>query len=55
VAGLAVLDGEEGRFTIPVGLDPDDFALVDVSAEPFDGDPAHSGDSILRGELGTPA
>jgi RNA polymerase sigma-70 factor (ECF subfamily) len=47
--------GDEGRFTFPVGLDLDDFAVVDVSAEPFDGDPAHSGDSILRGELSTPA
>jgi hypothetical protein len=55
LVGLGVLDGDEGRFTIPVGLDLDDFAVVDVSAEPFDGDPAHSGDSILRGELGTPA
>lgn len=51
LVGLGVLDGDEGRFTIPVGLDLDDFAVVDVSAEPFDGDPAHSGDSILRGEL----
>jgi hypothetical protein len=55
LVGLGVLDGDEGRFTIPVGLDLDDFAVVDVSAEPFDGDPAHSGDSILRGELSSPA
>lgn len=55
LVGLGVLDGDEGRFTIPVGLDLDDFAVVDVSAEAFDGDPGHSGDSILRGELGTPA
>jgi hypothetical protein len=25
--------------------------VVDVSNEPFDGNPAHSGDSIVRGEL----
>ena len=50
-----MLDGDEGRFSIPVGLDLDDYALVDVSAEQFDGDPSHSGDSILRGELSTPA
>jgi hypothetical protein len=24
---------------------------VDVSLEPDDGDPAHSGDSVLRGQL----
>ena len=55
LVGLGVLDGDEGRFSIPVGLDLDDYALVDVSAEQFDGDPSHSGDSILRGELSTPA
>jgi hypothetical protein len=25
--------------------------VVDVSLEPFDGDPAHSGDSVVRGTL----
>ena len=28
-----------------------DYVLVDVSQEPVDGDPNHSGDSIVRGEL----
>lgn len=55
LVSLGVLDGDEGRFAIPPGLDLADFPVVDVSAEPFDGDPAHSGDSILRGELTTPA
>ncbi|WP_246012238.1 anti-sigma factor [Myceligenerans xiligouense] len=50
---LGVLQGGEGRFTIPDGLDLTDFAVVDVSEEPFDGDPAHSGDSLVRGTLGT--
>ena len=27
------------------------FSVVDVSAEPLDGDPTHSGDSIVRGAL----
>ncbi|WP_420113750.1 anti-sigma factor domain-containing protein, partial [Pseudactinotalea sp.] len=49
---LGVLTGSEGAFDLPDGLDLDDFAIVDVSAEPLDGDPAHSGDSIVRGELG---
>ncbi|WP_199423049.1 anti-sigma factor [Actinotalea solisilvae] len=51
LVSLGVLTGSEGRFTVPDGLDLDDFAVVDVSEEPFDGDPAHSGDSIVRGVL----
>nr|WP_237728343.1 anti-sigma factor [Cellulomonas sp. APG4] len=53
LVSLGVLDGTEGRFTVPSGLDLSDFAVVDVSEEPYDGDPAHSGDSILRGLLDT--
>ncbi len=48
---VGVLEGSQGRFTLPAGVDLADFAVVDVSAEPFDGDPAHSGDSIIRGTL----
>lgn len=51
LVSLGVLTGSEGRFDVPGGLDLGDFAIVDVSAEPLDGDPAHSGDSIVRGEL----
>ncbi|TFC65048.1 anti-sigma factor [Cryobacterium sp. TMT2-15-1] len=50
---IGVLDGESGRFAIPDGVDLSQYPLVDVSAEPDDGDPQHSGDSILRGELRT--
>ena len=53
LVSLGVLEGSSGTFTIPTGLDLADFAVVDVSAEPFDGDPAHSGDSIIRGVLDT--
>ncbi len=42
-------DGE--TVALPEGLDPAEFPIVDVSLEPFDGDPTHSGDSLLRGEL----
>lgn len=38
-------------FVIPAGFDVSQFPIVDVSVEPFDGDPTHSGDSITRGEL----
>ena len=51
LVSLGVVDGSSGRFVIPAGLDLADYRLVDVSEEPFDGDPAHSGDSIVRGQL----
>ncbi len=41
------------QFEIPAGLDLGDFPVVDVSVEPLDGDPAHSGDSVVRGVLDT--
>jgi hypothetical protein len=51
LVSLGVLTGSEGRFTVPPGLDLTQFPVVDVSDEPLDGDPAHSGISILRGVL----
>ncbi|MGV9195289.1 anti-sigma factor [Microbacterium sp. MC2] len=48
---LGVLEDETGSFPIPAGVDLDEYSLVDVSVEPIDGDPAHSGDSIVRGAL----
>ena len=36
---------------VPPDLDLTQFPLVDVSVEPLDGNPAHSGDSVARGEL----
>ncbi|MFS0702826.1 anti-sigma factor [Cellulomonas sp. 179-A 4D5 NHS] len=51
LVSLGVLEGADGRFSIPAGLDLAEFPVVDVSEEPFDGDPAHSGDSIIRGVL----
>jgi len=46
-----VVRGDTGRFTIPDGLDLTRYDLVDISEEPIDGNPEHSGDSILRGQL----
>lgn len=40
-----------GRFALPDGVDPEDFPIIDISVEPFDGNPAHSGQSTLRGRL----
>jgi hypothetical protein len=42
---------EDGVYQLPEGIDPETFPIVDVSVEPGDGDPTHSGDSRLRGEL----
>ncbi len=41
----------DGSYDLPPGLDPEEFPVVDVSVEPLDGDPTHSGDSVLRGVL----
>ena len=48
---LGVLTGDVGSFDIPGDLDLDDFSIVDVSDEPINGDPSHSGNSIARGQL----
>ena len=40
-----------GSYTVPAGLDPAVYSIVDISIEPRDGDEAHSGRSILRGTL----
>lgn len=48
LVALGSLDsGETGTFSIPVSMS--DFPIVDVSFEPADGNPAHSGASVLRG------
>nr|WP_211661762.1 anti-sigma factor [Modestobacter muralis] len=36
---------------LPAGLDLGDYPVVDVSVEPLDGDPSHSGVSVARGSL----
>ncbi|WP_448626047.1 anti-sigma factor [Geodermatophilus sp. URMC 64] len=36
---------------LPDGIDLGRYPVVDVSVEPLDGDPAHSGDSVARGVL----
>jgi anti-sigma-K factor RskA len=65
---LWLLDGADrllslGSFRVPASGDAEvdvplpvpvtDFRYIDVSLEPEDGDPAHSGDSVLRGPTGT--
>jgi anti-sigma-K factor RskA len=41
----------DGLYDLPPGIDPEAFPIVDVSVEAFDGDPTHSGDSLVRGQL----
>lgn len=41
----------DGVYDLPEGIDPAEFPIVDVSIEPVDGDPTHSGNSVLRGQL----
>ena len=49
---LGLLDGDSGEFIVPGSVDLDRYSVVDISQEPLDGDPTHSGDSIVRGALG---
>ena len=41
----------EADVTVPLPADPEGFAALDISAEPDDGDPAHSTRSVLRAPL----
>ena len=52
LVSLGTISGARGTLPIPDGVDLAVYDLVDVSAEPIDGDPTHSGDSIVRGQLG---
>ncbi|MDN4475330.1 anti-sigma factor [Demequina sp. SYSU T00192] len=51
MVSLGFLTADHGEFEIPAGYDVTAFPIVDISVEPADGDPTHSGDSITRGVL----
>lgn len=52
MVSLGVLpDGDAGEFQVPRGLLDEGYRIVDISVEPDDGDPTHSGVSLARGEL----
>jgi Anti-sigma-K factor rskA len=51
LVSLGLLRGTHGQFTLPAGVDLRDYPVVDVSIEPADGNPAHSGNSVVRGQL----
>lgn len=44
-------DGDQRSYELPQGVNIEDFPIVDISLEPDDGNPAHSGDSHFRGVL----
>ncbi|MEU0001241.1 anti-sigma factor [Streptomyces microflavus] len=45
--------GPQGHAVLPVpeNVDLDDYSFVDVSVQEYNGSPAHSGNSIVRGEF----
>jgi hypothetical protein len=49
---IGVLNGQSDvELPLPAGVDLHTYSLVDVSAETYDGNVAHSGNSLLRGTL----
>lgn len=46
---IGVLSGGEGRFTLPAGVDLRSYPLLDISIQALNGNPKHSGRSVLRG------
>jgi anti-sigma-K factor RskA len=52
MVSLGVLDTQgDGTFRIPADLVDEGYTIVDVSLEPYDGNPVHSRDSVIRGNL----
>lgn len=43
--------GDTTTYVVPTAVDLGSYPTIDVSVEPTDGDPTHSGDSILRGPI----
>lgn len=51
MVSVGVLGGASATFPISQDLLDQGYVIVDVSREPFDDEPEHSGDSIVRGTL----
>ena len=51
MVSIGVLDAETGLFPISQDLLAQGYVVVDISREPFDDQPEHSGDSLVRGTL----
>lgn len=55
LVSLGLIDAADpASLAVPAGYDPSLYSVVDISVEPRDGDPSHSGRSILRGALQAP-
>jgi anti-sigma-K factor RskA len=48
LGGFRVPQSGDAEVTVPLPVDVADFRYLDVSVEREDGDPGHSGDSVLR-------
>jgi hypothetical protein len=54
MTGIGPLDdGSDVLLPLSTTTDPRKYRLVDISAEQYDNDQAHSGKSMLRGQLTT--
>ena len=51
MVSLGIARSGTQTFELPADLDLGEFPIVDVSVEPLDGDPLHSGVSVARGQL----
>ena len=49
MVALGTLNDGTGTFAVPEGISTREYRVVDVSDEPPDGNPAHSGISLVRG------
>ena len=49
MVSLGTLNDRWGSFTVPQGINPAEYSVVDISDEAPDGNPAHSGVSLVRG------
>lgn len=50
MVAVGILQGTQGRFTVPSSVELDQYPVVDISVQQ-PGDPRHSGHSVLRGTL----
>lgn len=48
---IGLLSNNTGRFTLPTGITTAQYPVVDISQQPDNGNPAHSGNSIVRGQF----
>ncbi|MHA7240395.1 anti-sigma factor domain-containing protein [Arthrobacter sp. TMS1-12-1] len=49
---IGLLEADHGSFAVPADIDLAQYPIVDISDEPFDGNPTHSSVSMVRGTIG---